>query len=332
MSREDLIQQIKHAKKQNATLPAIGMYNQTKVTQPAKQPYIQHSFVDWRDPHYLAYVLAQTQQNANTALITIEPKGEPNGAKLLSDIQNGKHDRKLNEIAKILKASPNPVYIRFAHEMELQNLYAWGNQDPQLFVSAYKHTIDIIRKRAPSTQFVWAPAGNTGADAYYPGDDYVDIIGTTMLFDQYWYGNLTPTFNDIQAVRSWMLSYNKPVWIVEFGAGKANQAQQQIVIDDALKSYKTYGYDSLIYLNMKDANIEGPDYRLSDINNFADLFNPPKPKPAPVKKTKSPSAPTLQPEKQYPESTQKNSCSSANLWKIELETNPLHSFRSVTKC
>jgi cellulose synthase (UDP-forming) len=271
-----LIKEIQAAPKITTT-PSLGMYNRSLDLPKNTQPYIQHSFVDWRDDHYFALVVAKSLQSGNTPLVTVEPRGDTDGQQLLSDIAAGKYDPTLAKLNAVVKASKSPIYIRFGHEMELVDLYPWGNQDPQLYVAAYQHVVDYMRNNGASqARFVWSPAGNLGAQAYYPGDNYVDVIGTTVLYDQYWYGTYLPSFQELVSNRLWLKQYNKPLWIVEFGAGKANRSDQLQLINEALSQYKDLGFSSIVYLNLIDANIVGPDYSLNSANDFGSFFSPKK--------------------------------------------------------
>lgn len=268
-----LIEEIRRAPITKEPTPSLGMYNRSLDLPADKQPYIQHSFVDWRDNHYMAYVVAKSLQSGNTPLVTIEPRGEADGQKLLSDIASGKHDDTLYNLNKVIAASKSPVYIRFGHEMELVDLYPWGNQDPQLYIAAYQHVVDYFRDNgAVNAKFVWSPAGNPGAEAYYPGDSYVDVVGATVLYDQYWYGDYVPSFSELVSSRVWLEQYKKPVWIVEFGAGKANRDAQLQLINQAISQYNELGFTAVVYLNLVDANIVGPDYTLTSINDFGNFF------------------------------------------------------------
>ncbi len=270
-----LITQIELVPAQSNATPKLGIYSNTLDLPVSDEPLIQHSFVDWRDDHYFAYVLAKTLQAGNTPLITIEPRGETDGTKLLTDIKNGDYDDTLDKLARIINASKTPVYVRFAHEMELANLYPWGDKDPKLFITAYKYAMDRLEKNSHESIYsVWSPAGNFGAEAYYPGDEYVDIIGTTVLYDEHWYGRYSlPSFKQIVRSRLWLQSLSKDIWIVEFGAGRVNRKNQRKLIDDSLSNYDSLGFSSLVYLDLRDANIVGPDYRLNSINDFGSLFD-----------------------------------------------------------
>ncbi len=250
--------------------PRLGIYEQNpSIFTASKTPIIQHDFIDWRNESKLAKRVYEIEKNQNTPLITIEPKGESYGTKLLNDINQGIYDKRLNKIADVLKNSKSPIYIRFAHEMELEDLYPWGNQDPSSYIEAYKRAAKIFKSSNPNNiKMVWSPAGNPGAEAYYPGDEYVDVIGVTVLHDSYWYGDNMVSFYNLVVSRQWTLNYHKPLWIVEFGAGHSTPAIQKEVISEARNQYRDYGYDVLIYLNTYDVNINGPDYRINQNSDF----------------------------------------------------------------
>jgi cellulose synthase (UDP-forming) len=301
MSTEQLIGKIAQLPPSpNSKVPTIGMYDPAHSLH-ASRPYIQHSFIDWKDSHGLAQQILLAESSNNTPLITLQPGGEPDGNKLLSDIVACNYDQRLKDISRILAASHRPVYIRFAHEMELYQLYPWGNQDPSLFIDAWRHVVTYTRENgAVNTKWVWAPAGNPGAEAYYPGDEYVDVIGTTLLYDRYWLGDHHPSFYELESGRAWLQKFGKPVWIVEFGAGNYDPGFQQQLIREALGEYSKDGYKAIIYLNIVDSNIVGPDYRLHGFTAFGDLFAPPKHevgiKPERLPKSKaSPSKPYFNP-------------------------------------
>jgi len=267
-------------------LPTIGMYNTSDDLPKSSRKYIQHSFVSWEDNYYFGYVLAKTLQNNNVPLITVKPETNASGFKLLTDITNGVYDQRIDKLVNLTSKSKNPVYIRFAHEMELHSLYPWGAQPPKVYIDAYKHFVDRFRLNANSkAKFVWSPAGNEGAIAYYPGDDYVDVIGTTVLHDAYWYGSYRISFNELIYKRLWLKQIGKPVWITELGAGSSDPVFQTELINDALHKYQSLGFQTLIYLNMKDANIQGPDYSLRSIHDFAGIFSRPASKISTVVET-----------------------------------------------
>jgi beta-mannanase len=121
-------------------------------------------------------------------------------------------------------------------------------------------------------KWVWAPGGNYGAEDYYPGDDYVDVVGVTVLYDPYWSGDYIPSFAEAIDSRMRLQVFNKPMWIVELGAGRLYGSAQKIFITDAMDNYRDYGFSAVVYLNNYDTNIHGPDYRLTDPAIFSRQF------------------------------------------------------------
>ena len=103
-----------------------------------------------------------------------------------------------------------------------------------------------------------------------------------MLYDRYWSGSYQPSFQEVQANRAWLQGYGKPIWIVEFGAGNYYADFQQELLRQALSEYSADGYKAIVYLNISDSNIAGPDYRLHSLAPFGNLFTPP-PSPQPIK-------------------------------------------------
>lgn len=273
LTTNEIIEQLKKLKVEPSQEPAdVGFYHPLlpENMRPPKR-HIEHFFVNWNDPKTLAKEHYKVVSSQNTPLVTIEPQENENGKKLLDDIAKGKHDRQLENIAKILGANKSKVYVRFAHEMELAKLYPWGNQPPESYKKAYRYVVNYLRMHgAENIKWVWSPAGNPGSEDYYPGGDVVDVIGTTILYDEYFYGQSRPTFEQIASGRSWLTRYKKPVWIVEFGAGRSDAHFQKRMLNDAFSNYRRMGFSALIYINIKDNNIKGPNYSFV---NTHDLFS-----------------------------------------------------------
>lgn len=120
-----------------------------------------------------------------TPVVTIEPlplvaRGLSE-ADLLDDLAAGRYDAEFGRIADIFRAYHGQIVVRFAHEMEIANLYPWHGE-PTRYIAAYRHVHALLQGRAGGgLVWVWSPAGNREAAAYYPGDDVVDVVGITLL-------------------------------------------------------------------------------------------------------------------------------------------------------
>lgn len=107
----------------------------------------------------------------------------------LDSIIKGTWDSYINEWAKEISDWKNPVLIRWGHEMN-GNWYPWdglhNEQDPKKYIAAFKHIKNIFdANNAKNVIWVWSPdicsffpkQNIYNFTKYYPGDDYVDIIG-----------------------------------------------------------------------------------------------------------------------------------------------------------
>lgn len=106
----------------------------------------------------------------------------------LGDIAAGKFDAYVDAWARGLKQFGRPVYLSFAHEMN-ESTYPWGRgvngNTPAAYLAAYRHVHDrLVAGGAANVRWVWTldggadPAQQPPASAYYPGDAYVDWLGT----------------------------------------------------------------------------------------------------------------------------------------------------------
>jgi len=252
--------------------PSLGLYQPVGKIK-ANQNFIRHTFRDWHEDRRMAVELVDMLRHGNTPLITIEPKGEEDGNKLLTQIIEGKHDKKINKLTTLIGLSNKPTYVRFAHEMEIADLYPWGNKNPEVYKKAYIHFINLADKNGASNiKWVWGPGGHPDASKYYPGNKYVDVIGTTILYDSYWNGDRYVSFYNLAKNRLWLLQYGKPLWITELGIGRANPEIQHVILQEAISNYKILGFDTMVYVNIPDSNIDGPDYRLNKLTTLTNHF------------------------------------------------------------
>jgi len=144
----------------------------------------------------------------------------------LVSISKGDYDTYINKWAKDLKKISKPVFIRLGHEMNDPYRYPWGpqNNKPEDFIAAWKHVVDIFRaNKTENAIWVWSPHPAYGHySEYYPGDTYVDWIGTGVLnygtvatWSQWWsFDDIFANFYNLNKV------YKKPVMVTELGSLK----------------------------------------------------------------------------------------------------------------
>lgn len=104
-------------------------------------------------------------------------------------IASGKQDAYIHEFAKSVAATPLTVYVRFAHEMN-GDWYPWA-RDPAQYIAAWRHIVTIFRQEnASNAKFVFSvnpqmyqkdDVFTRSAQAFWPGNDYVDYLGSSMI-------------------------------------------------------------------------------------------------------------------------------------------------------
>ena len=112
-------------------------------------------------------------------------------------IFSGEYDEYIRNVAKIIKEEKYPVLVRFAHEMNLSR-YHWGTEEeeygpesPQIYRRMYRYVVEAFRQEGASNAlWVFCPNAESvpnpdqeqdaewnRASNYYPGSDWVDIMG-----------------------------------------------------------------------------------------------------------------------------------------------------------
>ena len=134
------------------------------------------------------------------------------------------NDEIIRNVAKTIKASTRQqVLVRWAQEPELTGLYPWSLQDPAPYIDSFQRLHRIFQEEGVTNAiWVWSPAGNANVLDYYPGEQYVDMVGITVLENRDW--NIK---NGQQAESSFdelfgekyrtVAAAGKPVIIAEFG-------------------------------------------------------------------------------------------------------------------
>jgi len=142
----------------------------------------------------------------------------------LKAISGGTYDKYIRTWAKEAKKIGEPIFIRFAHEMNDPYRYPWGPQNNKTkdFILAWQHVHQIFElEKATNIIWVWSPHPSYEKfDAYYPGDKYVDYVGlgvlnfgTSVTWSKWW------SFKDLFGKDYPKLSkFNKPIMIAEFGS------------------------------------------------------------------------------------------------------------------
>jgi beta-mannanase len=190
---------------------------------------IEHLFLPWEDVDLTTLNIADEYAHARgrTLMITIEPwswspKWRLSSQGLLKSILGGERDRNMAAVCSTAATLKSPVIIRWGQEMdETDNQFSWAHWQGKDFAAAFRRIVKVCRAHLTTAKFMWSPKGNEGLDAFYPGDDVVDIIGLSVFGyqrydrdktgrDQGFVERLAPGYERVK-------NYGKPIMVAELG-------------------------------------------------------------------------------------------------------------------
>lgn len=128
----------------------------------------------------------------------------------LAHIADGTHDKVIDQLGTFIQRSERPVFLRIGYEFD----GSWNHYEPEPYKAAFQHIVDRLREHG-TTNFVsvWQSATykygsykNLPIEEWYPGDAYVDWMGTShFVFD--------PAVHD--RFLDFARAHNKPVLVAE---------------------------------------------------------------------------------------------------------------------
>ncbi len=237
-----------------------------------------HSFyLAWGDgdsEKFPEKLISSIQDNQSIPMITWEPWASTfqisdsiellkNEEKIFKYISEGFFDDYITSFALKVKASKKPLFLRFAHEFD-NPAYPWsqkGKNTAVEFKKAWRYVHDLFSElNVTNIIWVWNPWKANAVADYFPGKEYVDWVGLTILNYE------DNSFKDLYDHFKTELSYttNAPVMIAEFGSLGSTEYKTQW-IDEALTNIENEHQEinALVYFNSKyDQNV--PDYVLKD--------------------------------------------------------------------
>lgn len=176
------------------------------------------------------------------------------------------HDAYIRQFAQDVREWEQELYIRWGHEMNGRWGFTWqegenGNA-PGEFVQAWRHIVDIFREeKAYNVVFVWCPDAGPDFVNYYPGDDYVDVIG----LDGYnWGFDEWKTFGEVFGPALAAIDNDAPpylpIWICETGCAE-DGGDKAAWITDMLGAYLP-AHPAIEALCWYDFEMDGRDWRI----------------------------------------------------------------------
>ena len=171
---------------QGVDLGAYDPYGDFSAVQGVK---IEHLFLPWQDVELSSLYAADSYAGSRgrRLLITIEPWSWSGDWKLtprqLRDaVLGGKYDETMASMASIIGQLKTPVTLRWGQEMEDDSgRFSWGGWAPDDYIEAFHRFHRLSRDNAANAKFMWSPKGKKNLVDYYPGDEFVDVVGLSVF-------------------------------------------------------------------------------------------------------------------------------------------------------
>jgi len=179
-----------------------------------------------------------------------------------ASVTAGSYDSKLTETFQYMNTMSFPVFLRIGGEMNV-----WSNATtPADFIAAYRHIADLARTYAPNVALVFSPnyssAYKVDMDSFYPGDSYVDWVGTSLYYNRYHHsgdtardefygvGKYGDALLNVQQTVNLAKLHSKPVIITEGGSSnKFGDVDNSVWAADRMQ--RAYAYLTMVYPQIK---------------------------------------------------------------------------------
>ena len=203
----------------------FGFYN-TAIKMPEFPLASQelHYFSWDEDPQIINRILQSSISENLRPIVTLEPWPQNRDRQFLDSINQGKYDDTINQVCTSLSALEHEIIIRWGHEMDLLNSrYPWAGKEANLFINAYQYFVEKCRTVDVNSNFIfmWSPSGDNLATEYWPGKQYVDIIGVSVysfdLWDQKEFGHQRSFLQIFYPKYRNLAGFDRPIMIAEMG-------------------------------------------------------------------------------------------------------------------
>jgi beta-mannanase len=225
---------------------------------------IEHLFLPWEDVNLSSLAIADEYalERGRSLMITVEPWSwsvdwRLSPEELYSGIMAGRFDANMADVCGEAAQLQSPVTIRWVQEMDEDEdewfKFTWAYWQPEQFVNAYRHAITVCRQHFEGAQFIWSPKGKEGLEEYYPGDEYVDIVGLSIFGYQPYDNDLSGrdmTFAEwLEPAYERVKGFGKPIMVAELGY-EGDQSYVRRWAEDVTKPYPQFpDLVAVVYFN-----------------------------------------------------------------------------------
>lgn len=205
------------------------------------------AFIEYKDMHPgLVQALENAKRDDRLLELTLQTVAQtPGKGNMVYDILDGKYDTYLKNYAKAVADSEAPVLFRLGNEMNGDwCVYSshHTSKDTDVFKAFYRYIHQIFEAEgADNVIWVWNPNGKSFPDfkwndelCYYPGDEFVDVVGMTSYnTGTYYEGEKWLGFDEMYApiYDRYTARFEQPLMITEFSSSSVGGSKEDWVSD-----------------------------------------------------------------------------------------------------
>jgi glycosyl hydrolase family 26 len=231
---------------------------------------IDHNFYPW-DDHFPTDIERWDVENGRIPMISWNGRGVTT-----AHIAAGRYDGFIAERARGVKSLGKTVLLRWFWEMDGRKKAEWAGT-PEEYIAAWRHIHGIFEAQGTdNVQWVWCPNasafGDGRAQAFYPGDAYVDwICGDGYNWAPGRSGDIWESFGQIfSPLYAWAKAQNKPIMVGEFGVQERDAGEKANWVSEAAETIKRDFplIKAIVYFNSD----QDYDWRMNTSDSAYDAF------------------------------------------------------------
>lgn len=210
-------------------------------------------------------------------------------------VLQGKYDDYLKAYAETIHQFGHPVLFRLGNEMNGDWCSYSGYQlskDPLVFLNFYRYVYQIFEEAGANENviWIWNPNGESlppfqwnHAMMYYPGDEYVDIVGLTAYNTGTYYAEVGETWQTFKELyqdlyTEYNARFGQPLMITEFASASEGGDKAQW-IRDMFRDIKEYPnikvavwWDGCDYDPSKEERTVARSYVIDESEEILEVF------------------------------------------------------------
>ncbi len=240
--------------------------------------------------------LNQAWKNGKVLELTLQTNNSTQGNMVYRVLQ-GEYDSFLNNYAQTISNFDHPVLFRLGNEMNGDWCPYSGyntSRDAEVYVNFYKYIYNVFKENGvDNVIWVWNPNDKSFPDFkwnaaynYYPGDEYVDVVGMTAYNTGTYYsgvGEKWMTFEELYQATydEYSEHFGQPLMITEFASASMGGSKSQWIRDMFAKIPAYSEIKLAVWWDGCDYNGKevARNYTIKEnqevLNTFIDFFDPP---------------------------------------------------------